>query len=57
MAHPQGYEDIHDLDGVDDALAQLREARPGVTEAIVKLNEGVSGRGNALVELRGLSAP
>ena len=57
VAHPQGYEDVYDLDGVVDALAQLREARPGVTEAIVKLNEGVSGRGNALVELRGLSAP
>ncbi len=57
VAHPQGYEDIHDLDGVVDALAALREARPGVTEAIVKLNDGVSGRGNALVELRGLPTP
>ena len=30
---------------------------PSMREAIVKLNEGVSGRGNALVDLRGLPAP
>ena len=52
-----GFEDLHDLDDVVDALARLRAARPGATDAIVKLNEGVSGRGNATVELRGLPAP
>ena len=30
--------------------------RPSLTEAIVKLNEGVSGSGNALVDLHGLPA-
>ena len=57
VTHPLGSEDIYDLDGVVDALALLREARPGVAAAIVKLNEGVSGSGNAMVELRGLPVP
>jgi hypothetical protein len=39
---------------VTGALISLRAARPGVTEAMVKLNEGVSGEGNALVDLRNL---
>jgi hypothetical protein len=35
----------------------MRARRPLLTEAIVKLNEGVSGAGNALVGLRGLPEP
>ena len=57
VSHPQGFENVHDLEDVVDALARLRAARPGATDAIVKLNDGVSGRGNATVELRGLPAP
>jgi hypothetical protein len=57
VAHPLGSEDVHDVEGVVHALALLRETRPSVTAAIVKLNEGVSGRGNALVDLSGLPAP
>jgi hypothetical protein len=57
VSHPRGYEDVHDPDGVVDALARIRAARPAVRKAIVKLNEGVSGRGNAVVELADLPAP
>jgi len=57
VPHPLGYEDLHDLDGVVAALADMRATRPSVAEAILKLNDGVSGRGNALVDLRGLPAP
>ena len=57
VPHPLGYEDVRDLDGVVAALADMRATRSSVTDAIVKLNDGVSGRGNALVELRGLPAP
>ena len=32
----------------------MRRERPAMTDVIVKLNEGVSGQGNALVDLRGL---
>lgn len=54
VRHPIGFEDLHSLDEVVDALARLRAASVGVEEALVKLNEGVSGSGNALVDLRGL---
>ena len=57
VQYPLGYEDLFDLDAVVGALARMRAAKPGLSEAIVKLNEGVSGRGNAVVELRGLPSP
>jgi hypothetical protein len=37
-----------------EALAAMRDAKPGLREAVVKLNEGVSGQGNAMVALHGL---
>ena len=55
--HPIGYEDLHDAGAVVDALARMRAARPAIATAIVKLNEGVAGRGNAVVDLRDLPAP
>lgn len=57
VAHPLGWEDVADVDGVVEALGQMRAAKPGVTQAIVKHNDGVAGRGNALVQLGGLPAP
>ena len=57
VPHPIGVEDLRRPEAVVDALASMRAARPEMSAAIVKLNEGVSGRGNALVELRDLPAP
>ena len=54
VRHPAGFEDLHSLEEVVDALARLRAASPGAGQALVKLNEGVSGGGNALVDLGGL---
>jgi hypothetical protein len=54
--HPFGAEDLHSVDEVVDAVLDLLAARPGVQWAMVKLNEGVSGSGNALVDLSGLTA-
>ena len=56
VRHPIGIEDLHTFDELVDATVRLRKERPTVTEVIVKLNEGVSGEGNALVDLRSLSA-
>ena len=39
------------------AVRGLRQRRPGLRQAIVKLNEGVSGLGNALVDLAALPPP
>jgi hypothetical protein len=56
VAHPAGREDLHGLADIASAVREIRRERADVTEVIVKLNEGVSGEGNALVDLRGLPA-
>jgi hypothetical protein len=55
VRHPQGFEDLHTIDDVINSLAQLRATAPTAHEAMVKLNEGVSGEGNALIDLDGVS--
>jgi len=52
--HPAGFEDLRSVTDVVQALTTLRSERPDIGEAMVKLNEGVSGKGNAVVDLRGL---
>ncbi len=48
-----GAEDLHDLDDTAAALAALLVRQPGLRRAVVKLNEGFSGEGNAIVDLAG----
>jgi hypothetical protein len=57
VRHPIGFEDLRTLGDVLDAILRLRAARPTVSSVIVKLNEGVAGEGNAVVDLTGLPAP
>ncbi|HET9543825.1 MAG TPA: peptide ligase PGM1-related protein, partial [Acidimicrobiales bacterium] len=57
VRHPIGFEDLHTVDDVVAAFARLRAARPEVAHALVKLNEGVSGEGNAVVDLQRLPTP
>ncbi len=54
---PEGAEDLASEDDVVSALVALRAARPEAATAMVKLNEGVSGSGNAVVDLAGLPEP
>ena len=54
VAYPVGAEDIHDLAGIVAGIRQIRTAHPEVRYAMVKTNEGVSGAGNAVVDLQGL---
>ena len=48
---PVGTEDLHSIEAVDAALRVLKEARPLARSAVVKLNYGFSGQGNAIVDL------
>jgi hypothetical protein len=57
VPHPLGVEDLRTLDELADAVVGMRQQRPGMEGVIVKLNEGVSGAGNALVRLSGLPTP
>lgn len=52
--HPAGREGLRSEQDVVRAIVELREAAPHVRQVLVKLDEGVSGYGNALVELHDL---
>jgi hypothetical protein len=55
--HPLGVEQIASRSEAIAAIAAIRAQRPRVAQVVVKLDEGVSGRGNAIVSLGGLPAP
>jgi hypothetical protein len=55
IPHPLGVEDLHSFEEVTDAIVRMLLERPSISEVIVKLNEGVSGAGNSLVDLRGVA--
>src|SRR5262245_12931250 len=57
LPHPLGIENLRTAADVVRAISEVRAKKPDVEEVLVKLNEGVSGDGNAFVDLRGLPAP
>lgn len=57
IGHPLGFGNLHRIEEVVDALREMRAQRPSIAQAVVKLNEGVSGEGNALVDLTNLAEP
>ena len=57
VSHPLGVEDLHTVDDVVDAVVAMRARKPSIVQVLVKLNEGVSGDGNALVDLAAVPAP
>ncbi len=52
--YPLGFENLNSIDEVSAALTRMQAQRPSMTQAVVKLNEGVSGEGNAMVDLSNL---
>lgn len=52
-----GAEDLTSLEQVEDALFDLKEKQPDSIAAVLKLNEGFSGQGNAIIELKTLRRP
>jgi hypothetical protein len=57
VPYPLGVEELRTLDDLVDAIVGMRAQRPTMDSVIVKLNEGVSGAGNALVRLAGVPEP
>ncbi len=53
---PAGFEDLRDAQDIAGALAGLKRAQPQIRRAVVKLNEGFSGEGNAIFDFRGAPA-
>ena len=48
---PAGFEDVRSGTEVEKTLGELQRMRPGLRRAVVKLDEGFSGEGNAVVDL------
>ena len=48
---PFGFEGLANADDVARALADLKSRKPSLRKAVVKLNEGFSGEGNAIFDL------
>ncbi len=57
VPHPIGIEGLNGFEEVPGAIAMLRARKPSMRAVIVKQNEGVSGEGNARLDLEGLPAP
>src|SRR5206468_6066433 len=56
VPHPLGYENLGSKEELIEAIAQMRAKKPSIKQVLVKLNEGVSGEGNAIIDLTGLPA-
>jgi len=50
VSHPAGFEDLKSEKDVVGALSTLRDERPGIRRAVIKLDDSFSGAGNALYD-------
>jgi hypothetical protein len=56
IAHPDGSYTVRNVSGLIQDLWQLWQRQPELKRVVVKLNEGFSGEGNALLDLRPIQA-
>lgn len=49
-----GAEDLYSVEALSAAVHELRDREPDVSAVVIKLNNGFSGQGNAIVNLRTL---
>jgi hypothetical protein len=52
-----GEEDLFSIDEISEAITGLQKMVPGMRTAVVKLNNGFSGQGNAILDLGNLRSP
>jgi hypothetical protein len=52
-----GHEDLFSVAELEQAIHQLRAEMPGLETVVLKLNNGFSGQGNAVIELADLRSP
>jgi hypothetical protein len=56
VPYPDGSESVKTVEDLVEAAAQLWERQPQLKRMVVKLNEGFSGEGNAILDLRTIAA-
>ncbi len=52
IAHPDGSSLVHEVDALVKEVNQLWERQPNLQRMVIKLNEGFSGGGNAVLNLQ-----
>ena len=52
-----GFEDLRSLDDIEDSIRAIQKDHPRADAVVIKLNNGFSGQGNAIVDLRTLRFP
>ncbi|MEX2587160.1 MAG: peptide ligase PGM1-related protein [Actinomycetota bacterium] len=57
VPYPAGFEDLTSMGEIAKAISALRSGNPSLQHALVKTNGGVSGFGNALIDLGALPVP
>lgn len=57
IPHPIGRENLFSEEMMVKAVCQMRSEKPSLEKVITKLNEGVGGMGNAMVDLSHLPVP
>lgn len=53
----EGAEHLFSLSAVEDAVRVIQARRPGAEAVVIKLNNGFSGQGSAMVDLGGQTVP
>jgi hypothetical protein len=53
----EGREDLYALEDIEHAIELIRARSPHADGVVIKLNNGFSGQGNAIVELNGPTSP
>ena len=53
---PEGFEDVKNKKEVIDCLTALKQQKPSLKKAVVKMNDGFSGEGNAVFSYDGAPA-
>jgi hypothetical protein len=57
VPHPMGREDLASEDDLVRAIVEMRREKPTLRRVVIKLNEGVSGTGNANLDVSALATP
>ena len=57
VARTEGAENLYSLEAVAAAISAIRGRRPDAEAVVVKLDNGFSGVGNAILEIEGLADP
>ena len=57
VRHPLGAEHVRSVTDAVRSIGRLRDVKPGLGQLILKLDRGVSGEGNAVIDLAHLPAP